>query len=190
VRILVIDNFDSFVYNLAQALGSLGAEPIVVRSDHTLSDLESLSPDGVVISPGPGYPADAGVSLEATRHFGSRVPVLGVCLGHQVIAAAFGASVTRATAGPVHGKSSSIQHSGTGLFDGLPSPMDAIRYHSLAVVEASVPDQLEITARSQDATIMGIRHKQLDVEGVQFHPESALTELGGRLLENYVARIA
>ena len=189
MRVLLIDNYDSFVYNLAQAFGSLEAEPIVVRNDATVNDLRALEPDAVVISPGPGRPEDAGVSIAAIHEFRD-VPLLGVCLGHQCIASAFGAVVERATVGPVHGKTSHIEHEGAGVFSGLPSPFIATRYHSLAVDEGSVPDLLEITARSNDGTIMGIRHRSLPIEGVQFHPESVLTDEGPRLLKNFLARSA
>lgn len=188
MRILLVDNFDSFVYNLAQAFGALGAEPIVLRSDRTLAELEATAPDGVVISPGPGAPEEASLAVEAIRAFAGRVPVLGVCLGHQCIAAAFGASVKRAPVGPVHGKLSEVAHVGTGIFAGLPSPLRATRYHSLAVDEPPLPDDLEVTATSDDGTIMGVRHRELDVEGVQFHPESVLTEEGERMLANFLAR--
>lgn len=186
MRLLFVDNFDSFVYNLAQAFGALGAEPVVVRNDAPLDDLVALEPDAVVISPGPGAPSDAGVSVDAIRHFGPSVPVLGVCLGHQCIAEAFGGRVARAEVGPVHGKTSPISHGGTGVFRDLPSPFVATRYHSLAVEEEIVPEVLEVTAWSDDGTIMGMRHRELPVEGVQFHPESVLTDEGPRLLANFL----
>ncbi|MGH2754466.1 MAG: anthranilate synthase component II [Actinomycetota bacterium] len=186
VRLLLVDNFDSFVYNLAQAFGSLETEPIVVRSDATMADLKALEPDGVVISPGPGDPSDAGVSVDAIRSFSHEVPILGVCLGHQCIGAAFGGSIARAAVGPVHGKTSQITHEGAGVFRGLPSPFTATRYHSLAVLEEPWPDDLGITARSEDGIVMGVRHESLPVEGVQFHPESVLTERGPQLLLNFV----
>lgn len=188
MRLLLIDNFDSFVYNLAQAFGALGAEPTVVRNDALLEDLWALEPDAVVISPGPGGPDDAGVSVAAVQKFGSTVPVLGVCLGHQCIAAAFGAEVLRAQVGPVHGKTSVINHTGEGVFAGLPAPLEATRYHSLCVVEQSLPDDLAVTAWADDGTVMGVRHKRLSIEGVQFHPESVLTPDGPRLLENWLRR--
>ena len=187
MRLLLIDNFDSFVYNLAQAFGALGVEPIVVRNDATLDDLKEIDPDAVVISPGPGTPDTAGVSTEAVGHFGESIPVLGVCLGHQCIGAAFGGRVERAPVGPVHGKTSQISHDGKGVFAGLSSPFVATRYHSLCVTEGDVPDSLEVTASSEDGVIMGVRHKELQIEGVQFHPESVLTVDGPRLLENFVA---
>lgn len=189
MRLLLVDNYDSFVYNLAQAFGALGAEPVVVRNDAAIDALEATEPDAVVISPGPGSPADAGRSVEAIRHFAPRVPVLGVCLGHQCIGDAFGARIVRAEVGPVHGKTSNISHEGAGVFASMPSPLIATRYHSLAIERSSMPDELELTATSEDDTIMGVRHKELPVEGVQFHPESVLTAEGPRLLANFLRSI-
>ena len=186
MRLLLVDNFDSFVYNLAQAFGALGAEPIVVRNDASVSDLVAMDPDGVVISPGPGDPDEAGVSVEAIKAFAPSVPVLGVCLGHQCIARAYGGRIERAVVGPVHGKTANITHDDAGIFAGLPSPFVATRYHSLAVNEESVPSVLKVTARSDDGTIMGLRHRDLDVQGVQFHPESVLTPEGPRLLRSFL----
>ena len=186
MRLLLIDNFDSFVYNLAQAFGSLGAEPIVVRNEVTVEELEAFDPDAVVVSPGPGNPDEAGVSVAAIKAFGSRLPILGVCLGHQCIGAAFGGRIERAAVGPVHGKTSKIEHDGTGVFSGLPGPFTATRYHSLAIEEGSFPEQLRVTARSEDGVVMGVTHKELPIEGVQFHPESVLTTDGPALLENFV----
>jgi anthranilate synthase/aminodeoxychorismate synthase-like glutamine amidotransferase len=186
-RVLLIDNFDSFVFNLAQAFGSLGGEPQVIRSDTSLAALLAAAPDAVVVSPGPGAPAEAGVSVEAITAFAPSLPVLGVCLGHQCIAHAYGARVSRAPVGPVHGKTSAVSHDGSGIFHGVPSPFAATRYHSLAVEEDTVPAALEITARSEDGTVMGLRHRELLVEGVQFHPESVLTGEGDRLLANFLA---
>ena len=188
MRVLVIDNFDSFVYNLAQVFGALGAEPIVVRNDASTEELLATNPDGVVVSPGPGEPSDAGVSERAIEMFAERVPVLGVCLGHQCIASAFGAKVSRAKVGPRHGKRAAISHDGETIFEGLPSPFDATRYHSLAIEEDSLPSELCATAFAEDGTIMGVRHKELPVEGVQFHPESILCDEGPRLLSNFIAR--
>jgi anthranilate synthase/aminodeoxychorismate synthase-like glutamine amidotransferase len=187
--VLVIDNYDSFVYNLVQYLGELGAEPIVYRHDEaTLEQMTALDPAAVLISPGPGRPEDAGVSNEAIVAFGERgVPVLGVCLGHQCIGQLYGGRVVRAER-VMHGKTSSIRHAGQGLFEGLPSPLEATRYHSLVVEPSSVPDVLEVTAETEDGVIMGLRHRELPVEGVQFHPESILTEGGHRLLQNFLAR--
>ena len=189
-RVLVIDNYDSFVYNLVQYLGELGADPMVHRHDAvTLADVEALAPDAVLISPGPGRPEDAGVSTAVIRWAAGRVPLLGVCLGHQAIGSAWGGSVVRAPE-VMHGKTSLIHHEGTGVFTGLPDPLEATRYPSLIVDRDSVPDELEITATSQDGLVMGLRHREYDVEGVQFHPESILTANGHDLLANFLARIA
>ena len=187
-RVLVIDNYDSFVYNLVQYLGELGAEPVVHRSDtFTLEDIEALAPDAVLISPGPGRPEDAGLSNQVITTFAGRVPILGVCLGHQCIGQVYGGEVVRAPS-IMHGKTSAIQHEGGGVFAGLPSPLEATRYHSLVVAADSIPDVLEVTARTEDGVVMGLRHRELDVEGVQFHPESILTEHGHDLLRNFLAR--
>ncbi|MGH9004981.1 MAG: anthranilate synthase component II [Acidimicrobiia bacterium] len=185
--VLVIDNYDSFVYNLVQYLGELGAEPLVYRHDEaTLEQMLALDPAAVLVSPGPGRPEDAGVSNEAIATFGERgVPVLGVCLGHQCIGQLYGGQVVRADQ-VMHGKTSSIRHQGQGLFEGLPSPLEATRYHSLIVERSSVPDVLEVTAETDDGVIMGLRHRDLAVEGVQFHPEALLTEHGHRLLKNFI----
>lgn len=186
MRLLLVDNFDSFVYNLAQAFGALGAEPVVVRNDASVEQLRAVEPDAVVISPGPGAPDDAGVSVDAVKAFADRVPVLGVCLGHQCIAQAFGGRVVRTPVGPLHGKTSHITHDGTGVFRGLPSPFEATRYHSLCIEEVPVPETLDVTARATDGTIMGVRHRTLAVDGVQFHPESVLTPDGPHLLRNFL----
>ena len=186
MRLLLVDNFDSFVYNLAQAFGALGAEPVVVRNTATIDELRSLEPDAVVISPGPGTPKEAGISLEAVTAFAGKLPLLGVCLGHQCIGEAFGGLVERAPVGPVHGKTSKVRHDGRTIFTGLSSPMIATRYHSLCVPLEEVPDDLEVTARSEDGVVMGVRHRSLPVEGVQFHPESVLTEEGPVLLRNFL----
>ena len=188
-RVLVIDNYDSFVYNLVQYLGELGAEPIVHRHDAvSIDQLRDLEPDAVLISPGPGRPEDAGVSNGAILALGGAgVPVLGVCLGHQCIGQLFGGEVVRAPH-VMHGKTSSISHDGRGVFRGLPDPFVATRYHSLVVARDSVPDVLEISAESDDGLVMGLRHRDLPVEGVQFHPESILTESGHALLQNFLAR--
>ena len=188
MRLLLVDNYDSFFFNLAQAFGALGAEPIVVRNDTSLEELRTFDPDALVISPGPGTPADSGVSIEAIKHFATSRPVLGVCLGHQCIGAAFGGTVTRAAVGPVHGKTSQVSHDGRSVFEGLPSPFTATRYHSLAIEEDGWPGDLEISARSEDGVVMGVRHRELPVEGVQFHPESVLCPDGVRLLKNFLDR--
>jgi anthranilate synthase/aminodeoxychorismate synthase-like glutamine amidotransferase len=189
-RVLVIDNYDSFVYNLVQYLGELGAEPLVHRHDElTLDEIEALDPDAVLISPGPGRPEDAGLSNDVIRHFAGRRPVLGVCLGHQCIGQVYGADVVRAPE-IMHGKTSLIRHTGVGVFAGLPSPLEATRYHSLVVDRDSVPAQLEVTAWTDDGTVMGLRHREHPVEGVQFHPESVLTAAGHDLLRNFLARAA
>ena len=188
-RILVIDNYDSFVYNLVQYLGELGAEPIVVRNDATdLAGLDELGPDGVVVSPGPGRPEDAGLSIDAIRHFGeSGTAVLGVCLGHQCIGEAYGAAVVLAPE-IVHGKTSAIYHHGAGVLVGLPDPFEATRYHSLVVDPATLPQVLEPTAWTADGVLMGLRHRDFPIEGVQFHPESILTRSGHELLGNFLHR--
>jgi anthranilate synthase/aminodeoxychorismate synthase-like glutamine amidotransferase len=187
-RIVVIDNYDSFVYNLVQYLGELGAEPLVYRHDAIdESGIRDLAPDGLLISPGPGTPDDAGISCDVIRRFGQSVPVLGVCLGHQCIGQVFGGQVVRAVA-VMHGKTSVIHHDGRGIFTGVQDPLVATRYHSLVVAPASVPDVLEVTATTDDGTIMGLRHRNLPIEGVQFHPESILTAEGHRLLANWLGR--
>ena len=189
-RILVIDNYDSFVYNLVQYLGELGAQPVVHRCDAlTIDDVDAIDPDGVLISPGPGRPADAGISNEIIRTFGGRAPVLGVCLGHQCIGEVFGGEVVRAPQ-VMHGKTSQIRHRDSGVFAGLPNPLEATRYHSLVVDRDSVPDVLEITAETDDGLVMGLRHREHDIEGVQFHPESILTIGGHDLLRTFLARTA
>jgi anthranilate synthase component II len=188
VPLLLIDNYDSFTYNLVQYLGEIGARVDVVRNDvATAVDLlQDRRPEGLVISPGPGEPEDAGVSVEAVRVFGeARVPVLGVCLGHQAIGVAYGAHIARARS-IMHGKVSPIHHDGRGVFRGLPRPFDATRYHSLVIDESTLPDELEVTARTPDSEIMGVRHRVLPVEGVQFHPESILTPVGKALLANFL----
>jgi anthranilate synthase/aminodeoxychorismate synthase-like glutamine amidotransferase len=187
-RILVLDNYDSFVFNLVQYLGELGAEPLVHRSDAlTIEQITELEPDGVLISPGPGRPEDAGLSNAVITTFAGRIPVFGVCLGHQCIGQVFGGDVVRAPE-IMHGKTSLIHHRDIGVFEGLPEPLEATRYHSLVVDRASVPDVLEITAETDDGLVMGLRHRTFDVEGVQFHPESILTVAGHQLVGNFLAR--
>jgi anthranilate synthase component 2 len=184
--LLMIDNYDSFTYNLVQYLGELGEQVKVVRNDEvTLDEIESLAPGRIVISPGPCTPDQAGVSLGVIDRFKGRIPMLGVCLGHQAIGQAFGGKVVHAKT-LMHGKVSRIHHAGKGVFAGLPSPYDATRYHSLAIERASCPPELEVTAWTEDGEIMGVRHRSLPVEGVQFHPESILTEHGHALLRNFL----
>jgi anthranilate synthase/aminodeoxychorismate synthase-like glutamine amidotransferase len=188
--ILLIDNYDSFTYNLVQYLGELGAEPRVIRNDALSADeVAGLQPDGIVISPGPGTPDQAGVSLEVIRRLGEYTPILGVCLGHQAIGQAFGGTVARAKI-QMHGKTSEIRHDGHGVFAGLSNPFTATRYHSLVIQPSSVPADLEVTAWAEDGEIMGVRHRTLPIEGVQFHPESILTLEGKRLLGNFLGAAA
>ncbi len=184
-RILVVDNYDSFVYNLVQYLAQLGADCDVRRND-ALAPADADGYDGVLLSPGPGTPERAGVCVELVRHAAGRVPLLGVCLGHQAVAAAYGARVDRAPE-LLHGKTSAVHHRGGGVLDGLPTPFTATRYHSLAVDDSTVPPELEVTARTASGVVMALRHRELAVEGVQFHPESVLTEGGHRLLGNWLA---
>jgi anthranilate synthase component II len=189
-RILVLDNYDSFVYNLVQELGELGALPVVFRNDAIDVDgIRAQSPDAVLISPGPGRPEDGGVSLDAIRELAGEIPLLGVCLGHQCIGQIFGGSVVAAPY-LMHGKTSEIHHDGQGIFAGLPNPFVATRYHSLTVSPDSVPKELTVTATSSDGVIMGLRHRELPIEGVQFHPESVLTASGPDLLGNFLAQLA
>ena len=186
--LLMIDNYDSFTYNLVQYLGELGEDVRVVRNDEVdVDEIERLAPDRIVISPGPCTPNEAGVSLPAVARFAGKVPILGVCLGHQAVGQAFGGRVGPART-LMHGKVSAIHHSGTGVFRGLPTPFNATRYHSLAIERASCPEILEITAWTDDDEIMGVRHRKLAVQGVQFHPESILTEHGHALLRNFLTR--
>ncbi|MEK6607402.1 MAG: aminodeoxychorismate/anthranilate synthase component II [Myxococcota bacterium] len=184
--ILMIDNYDSFTYNLVQYFGELGADVRVFRNDKIdLDGIAALAPAKIVISPGPCTPSEAGISLETIRRFAGSVPILGVCLGHQAIGQSFGGRVVRAGR-IMHGKTSPILHEGKGVFRGLPSPFDATRYHSLLVERASLPDALEVTAWTAEGEIMGLRHRSMPVEGVQFHPESILTEVGKDLLRNFL----
>ena len=184
--VLMIDNYDSFTFNLVQYLGELGAKVEVVRNDEiTLDEVAARAPARIVISPGPCTPSEAGISVPLIQRFAGKVPILGVCLGHQAIGQAFGGRVVRA-ARVMHGKLSPIVHEGTGVFGGLPSPFTATRYHSLAIERASLPDALEVTATADDGEIMGVRHRSYPVEGVQFHPEAILTEHGRRLLANFL----
>ena len=187
--LLIIDNYDSFTYNLVQLFGELGEDPHVVRNDAlTADDVASLAPEAIVLGPGPGRPADAGITLDVIRRFGETVPILGVCLGHQAIGEAYGGHVIRAPRGVMHGKTSRITHDATGLFAGLSNPLDVMRYHSLVVEHHSLPDALEVTAAAIDDTteIHALRHRVHPVFGVQFHPESIGTASGRRILENFV----
>ncbi len=185
-RVLLIDNYDSFTYNLVQELGELGAEPVVFRNDAIdIAGIRAAAPDAVIISPGPGRPENSGISLAVVAELGGEIPLLGVCLGHQCIGQAFGGRIVPA-AELMHGKTSAIFHTGTGVFADLPNPFEATRYHSLVVERASLPDVLDVTAETADGVVMGLRHRQLGIEGVQFHPESILTTTGPRLLANFL----
>jgi para-aminobenzoate synthetase component 2 len=184
--LLMIDNYDSFTYNLVQYLGELGQDPKVYRNNKiTISEIETMMPESIVISPGPCTPREAGISIDVIRHFAGRVPILGVCLGHQSIGEAFGGDVVRAPS-LMHGKTSMIHHDGKTIFSGLANPFEATRYHSLIVKRDTLPSVLEISALTEDGIIMGLRHKQFKVEGVQFHPESILTNVGKDLLRNFL----
>ena len=188
--ILLIDNYDSFTYNLYQYLSELGAKVEVARNDKiSLEDIQGMSPDGIIISPGPSTPLEAGISNDVIRHFGPNTPTLGVCLGHQCVGYVYGAKVDRA--GEIrHGKTSMINHNGAGVLAGLPNPFQAIRYHSLVVYPETIPDTLEVTARTDNGLIMGLRHKEHPVEGVQFHPESIMTPDGKHLLQNFLDQVS
>jgi anthranilate synthase component II len=187
--LLMIDNYDSFTYNLVQYLGELGAELLVYRNDAiTVDEVERLAPSGIVVSPGPGAPRDAGISVPVIHRCADRVPILGVCLGHQAIGEVYGGIVERGPV-PVHGKTALIHHDGRGVFAGLPNPFEATRYHSLVVRRAGLPACLEVSAESDDGLVMGLRHRELPVEGVQFHPESILTDSGKALLGNFLTRL-
>jgi anthranilate synthase/aminodeoxychorismate synthase-like glutamine amidotransferase len=187
-RVLVVDNYDSFVYNLVQYLGELGSEPLVVRNDtHSVDELMQMECDAILISPGPGRPEEAGVTCELIRAAAGRVPLLGVCLGHQAIGHVFGASVVRAPE-LRHGKTSHITHDGAGVFASLPSPLEVTRYHSLVIDTASIPSDLVVTATASDGTVMGVRHRKYEIEGLQFHPESILTQHGHTMLQNFLSR--
>ena len=185
--ILVIDNYDSFTYNLVQYLGELGAEIRVRRNDAiTTGEIEAMQPTQIVISPGPGRPEDAGITADVVRRFGPTIPLLGVCLGHQAIGMVYGGTISRAHT-PMHGKTSTVEHDGKGVFSGIAEPFQAGRYHSLIIAADSVPPELEVSARTtEDGTIMGVRHRKYNVHGVQFHPESVLTDEGRRILKNFL----
>jgi para-aminobenzoate synthetase component 2 len=188
MNILVIDNYDSFVYNLVQYLGQLGAECEVKRNDEIgVEEAERLGADGILLSPGPGTPESAGICMDVIRDLGGKVPIFGVCLGHQAFGAVFGATVNRAPE-LLHGKTSQVQHDGQGVLQGLPSPFTATRYHSLAVVESTLPDEIEVTGRTASGVVMAMRHRTLPIEGVQFHPESVLTQGGHLMLANWLAQ--
>ena len=188
-KVLLVDNYDSFTYNLVQELGELGADPVVFRNDAIdVAGIRDQTPDGIIISPGPGRPEDGGISMEVVAELGADIPVLGVCLGHQCIGQVFGALV-----GPapklMHGKTSPVIHDGAGVFAGMANPFEATRYHSLVVERASVPDVLEVSAETADGVVMGLRHRSLPIEGVQFHPESILTRVGPQLLANFLGHL-
>jgi len=186
MRLLMIDNYDSFTYNLVQYFGELGEDVRTVRNDETtLEEIAAMRPDRICISPGPCTPHEAGVSVPLLQQFGGKLPILGVCLGHQAIGAAFGGKVVRARQ-VMHGKTDLLHHTGVGVFKGLPNPYTITRYHSLAIERASLPDCLEVIAWTEDNEIMGVRHKEFDIEGVQFHPESILTEHGHAMLKNFL----
>jgi para-aminobenzoate synthetase component II len=186
--VFVLDNYDSFTYNLVQYLGEMGQKVEVWRNDQvTVADVEKMRPERIVISPGPCTPQDAGISIALIKRMAGKAPILGVCLGHQALGAAFGGKVVRAEQ-LMHGKTSAIEHDGKTIFAGIPSPMTATRYHSLIVTEKGLPKELEVSARTRDGVIMGLRHRTLPVEGVQFHPESVLTEHGKEILKNFLAR--
>jgi anthranilate synthase/aminodeoxychorismate synthase-like glutamine amidotransferase len=184
--VFVLDNYDSFTYNLVQYMGEMGAEMTIRRNDElTVDDVEALAPKRILLSPGPCTPQEAGISVELIQRFAGKVPILGVCLGHQAIGAAFGGDVVRAQK-LMHGKTSEVEHDGKTIFTGLTSPMTCTRYHSLIVSEKNLPEELEVSARTADGTIMGLRHRKYPVEGVQFHPESVLTSDGKRLIRNFL----
>lgn len=186
MKVLLIDNYDSFTYNLAQIFGELGADVVVKRNDEVaLADIQTLRPARICISPGPGRPRDAGISCDVIRDFGAQIPLLGVCLGHQCIGEVFGGEIVRAPK-LMHGKTSAISHKGTGVFENLAKPFEATRYHSLVVKRETLPQSLTITAESDDGEIMGLQHRGLPIHGVQFHPESILTEEGRKLLANFL----
>jgi anthranilate synthase/aminodeoxychorismate synthase-like glutamine amidotransferase len=185
MKVMIVDNVDSFVYNLYQYVGELGAEPVVVPNTITLEDVESLAPDRIILSPGPGKPEDAGCCVDIIHKLGHKIPTMGVCLGHQCIGIAFGGTVSRAPA-PMHGKTSLIRHDGEGIYAGLGGLITATRYHSLAIKQAGFPAALKVTAISSDGEIMGVRHREYPIEGVQFHPESILTENGKKIMTNFL----
>ena len=187
-RVFVVDNYDSFTYNLVHLIGGLGADVTVARNDEiSVDEIRALDPDAIVISPGPSRPENAGISVELVRELGPSVPILGICLGHQAIGVAYGASVVRVP--PVHGKARPVHHAGGAAFSELPTPVMAARYHSLAIERASLPPELELTAWSEDGLVMGVRHRSHPVEGFQFHPESILTDDGAALMAGFLSRL-
>ncbi|MCA1840419.1 MAG: aminodeoxychorismate/anthranilate synthase component II [Actinomycetota bacterium] len=188
MRVVLIDNYDSFVYNLAQYVGASGATPVVLRNDSSLEEVEAEGPDAIIVSPGPGRPEDTGCCIEVIKKIGPRVPLLGVCLGHQAIGVAFGATVGRATK-IMHGKTSLIDHDGAGVFEGLPQPFEATRYHSLVIEPTTIKDPLIVSATTHDGVVMGVRHRTNPIHGVQFHPESILTTSGMQLIKNFLSSI-
>jgi anthranilate synthase/aminodeoxychorismate synthase-like glutamine amidotransferase len=185
MKVMIVDNVDSFVYNLYQYVGELGGEPVVVPNTIAMEDIRDLAPDRIILSPGPGKPEDAGRCVEIIRRLGRTIPIMGVCLGHQCIGIAFGGTVSRAPA-PMHGKTSAIRHDGEGIYAGLDRPITATRYHSLAIKRDGFPDCLKVTAVTAEGEIMGVRHREYPIEGVQFHPESILTEHGKKLVANFL----
>lgn len=185
MKVMIVDNLDSFVYNLYQYVGELGAEPVVVPNTIAMEDVESIAPDRIILSPGPGRPEGAGQCVEIIRRLGPSIPTLGVCLGHQCIGIAFGGTVSRAMA-PMHGKTSIIRHDGEGIYAELGGPITATRYHSLTIKRAGLPEVLKVTAISSDGEIMGVRHREHPIEGVQFHPESILTVQGKKIMANFL----
>ena len=188
-KVLVVDNYDSFTYNLVQYVLGIGAETSVYLNDRiTVEQIAELAPNGLLLSPGPGTPDDAGVTLSVIREFAGKIPIFGVCLGHQSIGQSFGGNIIRAPR-LMHGKTSMVEHDGKGVFKGMPNPFEATRYHSLVIEESSMPECLEISARTTDGEIMAVRHRSLPVEGVQFHPESFLTEQGMRIIANWIASL-
>ena len=187
LKLLMIDNYDSFTYNLCQYMGALGCEYDVFKNDElTVDELRERAPRGVLVSPGPGTPEDSGISLEVVRELGKELPVFGVCMGHQCIGQTFGGAVIRAPCGVMHGKVSPVFHDDTGVLKGLSSPFNAARYHSLVVDRETFPEELEITAWTEDGTVMALRHRDLPIEGVQFHPESIITETGMKIVQNWI----
>jgi anthranilate synthase/aminodeoxychorismate synthase-like glutamine amidotransferase len=185
MKVMIVDNVDSFVYNLYQYVGELGAEPVVVPNTITMEEIADMAPDRIILSPGPGKPEDAGHCMDIIREFGPTIPLIGVCLGHQCIGIAFGGTVARAPA-PMHGKTSVIRHDGEGIYAGVDEPITATRYHSLAIKRYGFPPELKVTAVTADGEIMGVRHREYPIEGVQFHPESILTEQGKKLMSNFL----